>query len=152
KALSRLEEVGAVESLPTGEVIASEQPPELSEATQEAARAQECYQHYVRSRLEMMRGYAEVRDCRREYLLNYFGETLDEPCGFCDNCKAGVVVEEDEDSQPFPLNSRVIHSSWGEGQVMRYEGDKIVILFDEVGYKTFAVDFVRLRGLLKAID
>jgi ATP-dependent DNA helicase RecQ len=152
KALSRLEEVGAVESLPTGEVIASEQPPELSEATQEAARAQECYQHYVRSRLEMMRGYAEVRDCRREYLLNYFGETLEEPCGFCDNCKAGVVVEEDSDSQPFPLNSRVVHSSWGEGQVMRYEGDKIVILFDEVGYKTFAVDFVRLRGLLKQAD
>lgn len=152
KALSRLEQVGAVESLPTGEVIASEQPPELSEATQEAARAQECYQHYVRSRLEMMRGYAEVRDCRREYLLNYFGETLEEPCGFCDNCKAGVVVEEDSDSQPFPLNSRVVHSSWGEGQVMRYEGDKIVILFDEVGYKTFAVDFVRLRGLLKQAD
>jgi len=152
KALSRLEEVGAVESLPTGEVIASEQPPELSEATQEAARAQECYQHYVRSRLEMMRGYAEVRDCRRKYLLNYFGETLEEPCGFCDNCKAGVVVEEDSDSHPFPLNSRVVHSSWGEGEVMRYEGDKIVILFDEVGYKTFAVDFVRLRGLLKQAD
>ncbi|HEY9726708.1 MAG TPA: ATP-dependent DNA helicase RecQ [Chroococcales cyanobacterium] len=152
KALSRLEEVGAVESLPTGEVIASEQPPELSEATQEAARAQECYQHYVRSRLEMMRGYAEVRDCRRKYLLNYFGETLEEPCGFCDNCKAGVVVEEDSDSHPFPLNSRVVHSSWGEGEVMRCEGDKIVILFDEVGYKTFAVDFVRLRGLLKQAD
>jgi ATP-dependent DNA helicase RecQ len=35
---------------------------------------------------------------------------------------------------------------------MRCEGDKIVILFDEVGYKTFAVDFVRLRGLLKQAD
>jgi ATP-dependent DNA helicase RecQ len=151
-ALSRLEEVGAVEMLPTGEVVPNEQPPEVSEAAEEAVRAQERYHQYVRSRLEMIRGYAEVRDCRREYLLNYFGETLEEPCGFCDNCKAGVVVEEDSDSQPFPLNSRVVHSSWGEGLVMRYEGDKMVILFDEVGYKTLAVDFVKQRSLLKQVD
>jgi ATP-dependent DNA helicase RecQ len=147
-ALSRLEEVGVVEMLATGEVVESEQPPELSEAATEAIRAQECYQQYLRSRLEMMRGYAEVRDCRREYLLNYFGEKLEEPCGFCDNCKAGVVVE-DSASKPFPLSSRVVHSSWGEGLVMRYEGDKMVILFDEVGYKTLDVDMVKQRGLLK---
>ena len=147
KALSRLEQVGVVETLPTGEVVPSEQPPEVSEAAEEAVLAQERYQQYLRSRLEMIRGYAEVRDCRRKYLLNYFGETLAEPCGFCDNCKAGVVVE-DSGSQPFPLNSRVVHSSWGEGQVMRYEGDKMVILFDEVGYKTLGVDLVRQRGLL----
>jgi ATP-dependent DNA helicase RecQ len=152
KALTRLEEAGAVETLPTGEVVPSEQPPELSAAAEEAARAQERYQHYVRSRLEMMRGYAEVRDCRRKYLLNYFGETLEEPCGFCDNCKAGIVVEGDANSQPFPLNSRVVHSAWGEGLVMRYEGDKILILFDEVGYKTLGINLVKRRGLLKQVD
>lgn len=152
KALTRLEEAGAVETLATGEIVPSEQPPELSEAAEEAIRAQECYQQYVRSRLEMMRGYAEVRDCRREYLLNYFGERLDEPCGFCDNCKAGVVVEDDDEHKAFPVNSRVVHSSWGEGLVMRYEGDKMVILFDEVGYKTLAVDLVRQGGLLDCVD
>ncbi|HEY9596495.1 MAG TPA: RecQ family ATP-dependent DNA helicase [Cyanophyceae cyanobacterium] len=152
KALTRLEEAGAVETLATGEIVPSEQRPELSEAAEEAVRAQECYQQYVRSRLEMMRGYAEVRDCRREYLLNYFGEKLDEPCGFCDNCKAGVVVEDDDEHKAFPVNSRVVHSSWGEGLVMRYEGDKMVILFDEVGYKTLAVDLVRQGGLLDCVD
>ena len=150
-AVSRLEEVGVVEMLPTGEVVECEQPPEVSEAAQEAIRAQECYQHYLRSRLEMIRGYAEVRDCRREYLLNYFGEKLEEPCGFCDNCKAGVVVE-DSGSKPFPLSSRVVHSSWGEGLVMRYEGDKMVILFDEVGYKTLGVHLVKPGGLIKQAD
>jgi ATP-dependent DNA helicase RecQ len=34
-----------------------------------------------RSRVEMMRGYAETRQCRRQFLLAYFGETLPEPCG-----------------------------------------------------------------------
>ena len=148
-ALNRLEDVGVVERLPTGEVVGSEQSLDVNEAAEEAVRIQERYQHYLRSRLEMMRGYAEVRDCRRKYLLNYFGETLEEPCGFCDNCKTGVIVEENSASQLFPLNSRVVHSCWGEGLVMRYEGDKMVILFDEVGYKTLAIDFVRQRGLLK---
>lgn len=32
-----------------------------------------------RSRVEMMRGYAETRGCRRRFLLGYFGETLSDP-------------------------------------------------------------------------
>jgi ATP-dependent DNA helicase RecQ len=97
----------------------------------------------------MIRSYAEVRDCRRRFLLNYFGEELPEPCGFCDNCKTGHSYEVDTGGlQPFPLSSRVIHKSWGEGLVMRYEGDKITVLFDQVGYKTLEVGMVLLRGLL----
>jgi ATP-dependent DNA helicase RecQ len=65
-----------------------------------------------------------------------------------DNCEAGVTVEE-ESQKPFPLNSQVVHKSWGEGMVMRYEGDKIVILFDQVGYKTLGVNIALQRGLLK---
>lgn len=41
---------------------------------------------YERSRLEMMRGYTETTQCRRCYLLNYFGENLDQAqCDACDN-------------------------------------------------------------------
>jgi ATP-dependent DNA helicase RecQ len=99
----------------------------------------------------MMRGYAEVRDCRRQYLLNYFGETLEELCGHCDNCKAGVIAE-DNHFKPYALNSKVIHKSWGEGIVMRYEGDKIVVLFDQVGYKTLGTVTAVVQRLLKAVE
>jgi ATP-dependent DNA helicase RecQ len=33
--------------------------------------------------------------------------------------------------------------------VQRYEGDKMVVLFDEVGYKTLSVDVVTENGLLE---
>lgn len=148
-ALNRLTEVGAAETQPTGTVIAS-QSLEVEAAADAAIEAQERRQQFERSRLEMMRGYAEVQDCRRKYLLNYFGETLDQPCGFCDKCKSGQVVEATE-QLPFPLNSRVSHKSWGEGLVMRYEGDKIVVLFDEVGYKTLAVELAVKWKLLQPV-
>jgi ATP-dependent DNA helicase RecQ len=150
-ALGRLEEVGVVEILPTGEVIRAERRSDLSEASEEAARVQGHREEFDRSRIEMVRGYAEVRDCRREYLLNYFGEEFDAPCGYCDNCEAGVVVEEDEEAEPFPINSRVAHEKWGEGLVQRYEGDKMVVLFEEVGYKTLGVDLVTEGDLLKIV-
>lgn len=96
----------------------------------------------------MMRGYAEVLDCRREYILNYFGEPYDAPCGHCDNCEAGRVVEESADDKPFELGSRVTHTTFGPGAVERYEGDKMVVLFDDVGYKTLLTGFVVESGAL----
>ncbi len=150
-ALSRLEEVGVVEVSPGGEVKTGERTEAVPEAMLEAASAQENHHNFDRSRIEMMRGYAELRDCRRRYLLNYFGEEIDGPCDNCDNCKAGITVETTEGDAIFPLNSRVEHNVWGEGLVMRYEGDKIVVLFDKVGYKTLAVGLVQEKGLLKAV-
>jgi ATP-dependent DNA helicase RecQ len=145
-ALSRLEEAGTVEFAPTGDVEARGATP--AQAARDAAVAQEHHREFERSRIEMIRGYAELRDCRRRYLLNYFGEERTEPCGFCDNCEAGVVSAGEEAGEPFPLQARVAHAKWGKGTVARYEGDKMVVLFDEVGYKTLAIDLVCRGGLL----
>jgi ATP-dependent DNA helicase RecQ len=145
-ALTRLEEAGAVEILPTGEV---ESVGEIGrEEIQEAAAAQDNRRAFDRSRIEMMRGYAETRDCRREFLLNYFGEAFDAPCGNCDSCEAGTAAAEPPDETPFALGARVRHGEWGDGEVQRYEGDKMVVLFDEVGYKTLAVEIVVQNSLL----
>ncbi len=37
-------------------------------------------------RLNAMLGLCEITTCRRQALLNYFGETLPGPCGNCDTC------------------------------------------------------------------
>ena len=42
-------------------------------------------------KLDAMLGYCELTTCRRQTLLAYFGDTLQEPCGNCDNCLAPVA-------------------------------------------------------------
>jgi len=151
-ALNRLEEVGVVETLPTGEVAISEPKIAPDAAAIAVTEIQQQRHQWEKSRLEMMRGYAEVKDCRRKYLLNYFGESFDAPCDCCDNCKAGVSVDDEHgDNHPYPLNSRVMHKSWGEGTVIRHEGDKVVVLFEKVGYKTLGVELARLYRHLERI-
>ncbi len=147
-ALNRLEEVGVVETLPDGAVDNPEPVADVGTVAEEAARRQEAHHQFDQSRIAMMRGYAELNDCRRTYILNYFGEATDGPCGFCDNCDAGVIGTEATE-EPFALNTRVAHAEWGDGTVMRYEGDKITVLFDTVGYKSLAVPLVMERSLLR---
>ena len=48
---------------------------------------------------------------------------------------------------PFPVGARVAHGQWGEGVVQRYDDDAMVVLFDEAGYKTLALEVVRERAL-----
>lgn len=147
-ALSRLEEVGAVETLPNGVVDNPEPITDVGAVAEAAAQRQEEHHQFDRSRIAMMQGYAELRDCRRTYILNYFGEETDGPCGFCDTCDAGIAAEERASGAPFALNSRVIHAEWGNGTVMRYEDNKMTVLFDSVGYKSLAVSLVLERSLL----
>lgn len=152
RVVHRLEEVGVIDPLPGGEVEVAlgEEALEPEEVAEEAVEAQERHRTFEQSRVEMIRGYAELQTaCRRAYLLNYFGEPYQGPCGFCDICQAGLDVEEQVENEPFPINSKVVHKSWGEGTVMRYEGDKMVVLFDSVGYKTLAVDIVIANHLLE---
>jgi ATP-dependent DNA helicase RecQ len=43
-------------------------------------------------KLSALLGYCETASCRRQVLLQYFGETLTEPCGNCDTCLAPVAT------------------------------------------------------------
>lgn len=48
------------------------------------------------------------------------------------------------------MGSSVTHAHWGAGVVQRYEGDRMVVLFDSVGYKTLSVELVDQRNLLSS--
>jgi ATP-dependent DNA helicase RecQ len=149
--LNLLEQAGAI--VLDDEGAASPAPDGLPPG-KAAAAARELAQQHVKvdgSRIEMMRGYADTTGCRRQHLLSYFGEQLDEPCGNCDNCSAGTAQQQhaDDGTQVFPVDSAVEHSGWGPGIVMRHEDDRIVVLFEEVGYKTLATQAVIDHDLLR---
>ena len=150
--LNLLEEAGAVRVLPGSLLVPVDDPRTPRQASKAAAEIAESHRKVEQSRVEMIRGYAETQGCRRQYLLAYFGEQRDDICGNCDTCLEGVAAEQpDALDSPYSVNSRVSHGQWGEGVVMRFEGDRIVVLFDEVGYKTLALETVVSRGLLQVV-
>src|SRR5262245_57796616 len=125
--------------------------PDPAQAAKLAIAEAERYQRVQRSRIDMMRGLAESTGCRAQALLAYFGEHLPRNCDHCDNCRDGTAAAAAAARPrrvPFPLHSAVRHATWGQGTVMRYEQDRMVVLFDEVGYKTLSVAVVRDQGLL----
>jgi ATP-dependent DNA helicase RecQ len=122
-------------------------------------------QHRVeKSRVQMIQAYAETLECRRIFLLGYFGEDLPGPCGNCDTCASGSA---DEDfarehrsaeasaardatvaTAAFAVDARVKHLKWGAGVVIRVEDDRITVFFDEEGYKVLSVEAVQQHRLL----
>jgi ATP-dependent DNA helicase RecQ len=100
-----------------------------------------------RSRLEMMRRYAEHTGCRRSFLLTYFGQDYAGPCGNCDNDLLGAA--EAPVAEPFAIGERVRSERWGEGTVQRYDADQLTVLFDEHGYRDLLVPLVVEHKLLE---
>lgn len=157
--LNRLRDVGALAPRADGVLALNDGARlDVDAIMAEAVEAQEQRRQYERSRVEMIRGYAELTTCRRQHLLSYFGETLAEPCGNCDNCEARATSATDaaaggatEAHRPFVLHGRVTHRQWGQGEVLRYEGDTMIVLFDQVGYKTLSVPVVVEQGLLTTL-
>lgn len=98
----------------------------------------------------MMRSYAEHSGCRRDFVLSYFGEEHEPPCGNCDNCAAGLVEAETDVERPFEIGATVSHSEWGPGEVQRYDANRVVVLFESVGYRTLDLELVEEKNLLQA--
>jgi ATP-dependent DNA helicase RecQ len=145
--LTLLEEVGAAKSLSRGRFHFHRYGPEPAEAAELVTEHAERRQAVQRSRLDMIRLYAETDQCRGRLLLAYFGEHLGHPCGHCDNCLAGLPPE--DDSGPYPIHAVVRHPEWGPGMVLAYAGDQMTVLFDEVGYKTLSVSVVEEHRILR---
>jgi ATP-dependent DNA helicase RecQ len=147
RALGLLVEAGAVAYTAAGEVehVGTDPERDTAAALDLARRRREL----DRSRLEMMRQYAETTRCRRQFILGYFGEQLPEPCGNCDTCVAGTATAV-EPAAPvgFAAQQAVRHREWGSGVVMSTEPDRVTVLFDEVGYKTLALPAVLGQRLL----
>ncbi len=52
----------------------------------QSSEGNETFKRNEQQRLNAVLGLCEITSCRRQTLLRYFGDTLDAPCGNCDNC------------------------------------------------------------------
>jgi ATP-dependent DNA helicase RecQ len=104
-----------------------------------------------KSRLDMMRNYAEASGCRRAVLLSYFGEQAPDRCERCDRCttlERGARPTLDVDDGLVTAEI-VVHATFGRGQVLRREGDTVVVLFDDAGYRSLSAELVTEAGLIE---
>jgi ATP-dependent DNA helicase RecQ len=150
-ALNLLEQSGSVQLDPQQGLRWDERRPTVQTAVRRALAVAEQHRRMEESRLDMMRSYAETRRCRRQLLLGYFGQELDEPCGHCDTCRSGAAHERpggDGVDTDLPSQARVEHREWGPGVVMDTEPDRLTVLFESVGYKTLARAALEQAGLL----
>ena len=150
-----LEQAGAVDTTAEGDLVW--QAGTVPQAVEEAEEIAESRRRIDRSRVDMMRAYAETSGCRRQFLLGYFGEELEDPCGHCDTCRDGSAAEIDERADEaqadrdadWPVGLHVAHEEWGEGSVVSDDGDRITVLFGQEGYKTLLLEVVQSSGVLR---
>jgi ATP-dependent DNA helicase RecQ len=116
---------------------------QVNEGLEDVVREQERLESLAQSRVDMVRAYAETRDCRWQFLLSYFGEPAG-PCGRCDNCVEGLGTSETAAS---PRTIR--HAIFGEGIVIRQEGGRVVMQFED-GYRTIDLTTAAENGLIEA--
>ncbi|MEV0997331.1 RecQ family ATP-dependent DNA helicase [Nonomuraea sp. NPDC050202] len=145
RLVNLLERAGALTVTGTGDLRCTPGGPAPERAAARAAELDETRRRVDDSRIDMMRGYAETRGCRRRFLLAYFGEPYAAAsCGACDTCENGGAPEPAPapDRGEFPVRAKVTHKLWGQGTVMSREHDRITVLFDSVGYKTLSLAVV----------
>ncbi|WP_071870503.1 DNA helicase RecQ [Atopomonas hussainii] len=65
----------------------------------------ERHKRIERHKLDAMLALCEETRCRRQALLEYFGETLPEPCGHCDICTDGVETWDATEAARLALSS-----------------------------------------------
>jgi ATP-dependent DNA helicase RecQ len=161
-ALTRLADLGAVAWQADGDVRWSGAMT-VAAALDASEAVTEREDEVERSRLTMMRRYAEHTGCRRSFLLTYFGQDYPGPCGNCDNDLAAAGLPTGPGGAPgpagaagaagadvpFAVGSRVVSERWGAGTVQRYDDDQVTVLFDEHGYRELFVPLVVERGLLQ---
>jgi ATP-dependent DNA helicase RecQ len=157
-SLANLFEEAGVLRIVEGRVEPLQDEIHLDDAVAAARERAESRQRIDESRLAMMRSYAETTQCRRQYLLAYFGDEETGLCGACDNCESGQAERYAEErapesgDQPFPVDAPVHHAEWGDGRVMGVEEDRITVFFESEGYRVLSIPSVQEHGLLTVTD
>lgn len=118
--------------------------------------------HYEadRAHLQAMMRYADSTRCRMQFLREYFGEGLGDPCGRCDNCRHPIApslavrralraAQRGSSRCPAPLSGgfvrgqRVRHARFGNGEVVDVADDQVTVQFVRSGQRCVLAAYLR---------
>ncbi|WP_340295996.1 RecQ family zinc-binding domain-containing protein, partial [Aquipuribacter hungaricus] len=136
-AVGALVQAGAVAEDADGRLRRVEDQRSAAQVLDEVAAQRERRRTTDRTRVELVRAYADTRDCRRRVLLELLGEEHPHPCGACDSCDEGRSTE--AGGTGFHVGQTVRHRQFGEGTVQVVEADRITVLFGSHGFTTLAL-------------
>lgn len=148
KAVTRLRDVGAIDLVGGAHVVVRR----LDDAAAAVAADEHARAAWRETRGVLVRELAETADCRRRMLLGYFGEQADACGDGCDNCRGGrvdVAAVGEAATEEFPPGEPVVHRSWGRGEVVRSDGEVVVVSFEQEGYRTLDAELVTEQGILR---
>lgn len=150
QAVNLLEKAGAVTSSRRG-FTATATATDVETVVCRAAAIVDATDRVDRTRVEMMRGFAETTDCRRRFLLSYFAQQTTQPCRNGDCCNADSHNEPPGATAAPAIcaETPVRHREWGRGVVISGDSDRITVLFDDYGYRTLAVGVFEDRDILE---
>ncbi len=98
-----------------------------------------------RTRLKMMANYCRTTECLRNYVLNYFGEKVEEPCGKCSNCE-NTYIDKDITIEAQMILSCIVRSGerFGTNRIIDIlKGSKNKAILD------FKLDKLSTYGILQ---
>jgi ATP-dependent DNA helicase RecQ len=145
-AVSRLEELDVVELAASGSITAGPSDVPRAEVVEQAIERQESFGAAERDRSELVRRYAETRQCRWRQLLEYFGQPVEGPCGRCDVCDDGESTAPVDGT--FTAGQAVSHRAFGPGQVVTADEEAVVVRFEDGTHRTLALEIVERDQLL----
>lgn len=145
-AVSRLEELDVVAMDASGAITPGRSEVPRDEVVATAIERQETFGAAERDRADMVRRYAETRQCRWRQLLEYFGQAVEGPCGRCDVCDAGESTAPVDGT--FAAGQAVAHQSFGPGHVVSVDEDAVVVRFEDGTHRTLDRELVEQEQLL----
>ena len=143
QAVSMLQRAGAVEFDADG--LVHRGPVGWAVAESSVVASLEVRAEVSRTRQEMMDWFVETDACRWTTVLGYLGQPDHEPCRRCDNCIAGRT-------RARPAGQHLRHRAFGAGVVVQRQGDLVLALFDEHGYRTMSASVLEQEGLVRWLD
>ena len=141
-ALAPLVDVGAAAGRRRRSVGAGR--PDVAGAQDASRESPSASEEVERSRMEMMRRYAETTAAGARSCCRPSARTT--PVRAATATTTAAAAEPPPAVEPFALGGRVASERWGEGTVQRYDGDQLTVLFDDHGYRDLLVPLVVSAG------